>query len=177
MLKPLPSLSATYAFQQFPDAHPDVLLTASISQDGTHCLLVGFTAGELGIRAAGTAEEPYVGLGTDDGVLVSQDVGGGHLCRTHDGADDVIVEAGNVLPDAWVFAGYLPGFVDDDRILVVAAEEQWAEEGTHLLLDARTLEPVAELDYAQAPGVAAVPLGDGTWLTHDQETAQRWTIA
>ncbi|KOU27908.1 hypothetical protein [Streptomyces sp. WM6368] len=110
-------------------------------------------------------------------MLVSQDVGGGHLCRTQYGTDDVIVEAGNVLPDEWVFAGYLPGFVDDDRILVVAAGEQWAEEGTHLLLDAHTLEPVAELDYAQAQGVAAVHLGDGTWLTHDQETAQRWTIA
>ncbi|KJY48037.1 MULTISPECIES: hypothetical protein [Streptomyces] len=170
----LPTFSATYAFQQFPDARSEVLLTASMGQDGARCLLVTYAAGGLGVRAAGTAEEPYVGLGAD-GVLVSQDVGGGYLCRTQDGADDVIVEARNVLPDEWVFVGYTPGFVDDNRILVVAAEEQWAEEGIHLLLDARTLEPVAELDYPQAPGVAAVPLGDGTWLTHDQETVQRWT--
>ncbi|MFI8293709.1 hypothetical protein ACIGBL_31695 [Streptomyces sp. NPDC085614] len=171
----LPSFSATYAFQQFPDARPEVLLTASMGQDGTHCLLVAWTDGGLDIRAAGTAEEPYVGLGVD-GVLVSQDVGGGYLCRTREGAADVIVEAGDVLPEEWVFVGYTPGFVDERRVLVVAAEELWAEEGTHLLLDARTLRPLAALDYPQPPGVAAVPLGDGTWLTVEEERVRRWTI-
>ncbi|MGW7465070.1 hypothetical protein ACWGJT_10245 [Streptomyces xantholiticus] len=172
----LPSFSAAYAFQQFPDARPEVLLTASMGQDGTHCLLIAHTAAGLDVRAAGTAEEPYVGLGAD-GALVSQDVGGGYLCRTQDGADDVIIEAGDVLPDERVFVGYTPGFVDDKRILVVTAEEQWAEEGTHLLLDARTLRPLAELDYPQTPGITAVPLGDGTWLIRDEETVQRWTTA
>jgi hypothetical protein len=172
----LPSFSAAYAFQQFPDARPEVLLTASMGQDGTHCLLIACTAAGLDVRAAGTAEEPYVGLGAD-GALVSQDVGGGYLCRTQDGADDVIVEAGDVLPAERVFVGYTPGFVDDERILVVTAEEQWAEEGTHLLLDARTLRPLAELDYPQTPGVTAVPLGDGTWLVRDDESVQRWTTA
>ncbi|MEU0405853.1 hypothetical protein ABZ318_37770 [Streptomyces sp. NPDC006197] len=170
----LPSFSATYAFQQFPDACPEVLLTASMGQDGTLCLLVTYTAAGLDVRAAGTAEEPYVGLG-GDGALVSQDVGGGYLCRTQDGAADVIIEASEILPEDWVFVGYTPGFVDDKRILVVAAEEQWAEEGIHLLLDAHTLRPLAELDYPQTPGVAAVPLGDGTWLTHDGGTVRRWT--
>ncbi|MET9420867.1 hypothetical protein ABZY06_09050 [Streptomyces sp. NPDC006540] len=172
----LPSFSAAYAFQQFPDARPEVLLTASMGQDGTHCLLIACTAAGLDVRAAGTAEEPYVGLGAD-GALVSQDVGGGYLCRTQDGADDVIVEACDVLPAERVFVGYTPGFVDDERILVVTAEEQWAEEGTHLLLDARTLRPLAELDYPQTPGVTAVPLGDGTWLVRDDESVQRWTTA
>ncbi|MGA5195618.1 hypothetical protein [Streptomyces exfoliatus] len=172
----LPSFSATYAFQQFPDARPEVLLTASMGQDGTHCLLVAYTGAGLDVRAAGTAEEPYVGLGAG-GVLVSQDVGGGYLCRTQDGADDVIIEAGEALPEGWFFVGYTPGFVDDKRILVVAAEEQWAEEGTHLLLDAHMLRPLAELDYPQTPGVTAVPLGDGTWLTLDEETVRRWTTA
>ncbi|MDV5149477.1 hypothetical protein R1T08_36500 [Streptomyces sp. SBC-4] len=106
---------------------------------------------------------------------MSQDVGGGYVCRTQNGADDVIIEAGEVLPDEWVFVGYTPGIVDDQRILVVAAEEQWAEEGTHLLLDANTLRPLAELNYPQTLGVSAVPLGDGTWLTRDEETVQRWT--
>ncbi|MFF5790350.1 hypothetical protein ACFY8P_35930 [Streptomyces sp. NPDC012693] len=172
----LPSFSASYSFQQFPDARPEVLLTASMGQDGTLCLLVGHTAAGLGVRAAGTAEEPYVGVGAD-GVVIGQDVGGGYLCRTQDGADDVIVEAGDVLPDDRVFVGYTPGFVDDERILVVTAEEQWAEEGTHLLLDAHTLRPLAEIDYPEAPGVVAVPLGDGTWLTRDEETVRRWTTA
>jgi hypothetical protein len=172
----LPSFSAAYAFQQFPDARPEVLLTASMGQDGTHCLLIACTAAGLDVRAAGTAEEPYVGLGAD-GALVSQDVGGGYLCRTQDGADDVIVEAGDVLPAERVFVGYTPGFVDDERILVVTAEEQWAEEGIHLLLDARSLRPLAELDYPQTPGVTAVPLGDGTWLVRDDESVQRWTTA
>lgn len=170
----LPSFSASYAFQQFPDTRSEVLLTASMGQDGTLCFLVTHSATGLDVRPAGTAAEPYVGLGAD-GVVVSQDVGGGYLCRTQEGVDDVIVEAGDILPEEWVFVGYTPGFVDAKRILVVAAEEQWAEEGTHLLLDAHTLRPVAALDYPQAPGVVAVPLGDGTWLTHDGETAYRWT--
>ncbi|KQX50104.1 hypothetical protein ASE09_16915 [Streptomyces sp. Root66D1] len=172
----LQSFSATYAFQQFPVARSEVLLTASMGQDGTQCLLIAYTAGRLDARPAGTAEEPYVGLGTD-GVLVSQDVGGGYLCRTQEGVDDVVIEAGDVLPDEWVFVGYTPGFVDDRRILVAAAEEQWAEEGTHLLLDAHTLRPLAELNYPQTPGVCAVPIGDGTWLSADGETVMRWTTA
>ncbi|GGV99221.1 hypothetical protein GCM10010230_24820 [Streptomyces narbonensis] len=172
----LPSLSATYAFQQFPDARPEILLTASMGQDGTHCLLITYTTDGLDVRAAGTAEEPYVGLGTE-GVLVSQDVGGGYLCRTQEGADDVIIEAGEVLRDEWLFAGYTPGFLDDQRILVVAAEEQWTEEGTHLLLDAHTLRPLAELDYPLTPGVSAIPIGDGTWLTAHGETVLRWAAA
>ncbi|MGA5068216.1 hypothetical protein ACPB9E_31315 [Streptomyces exfoliatus] len=172
----LPSFSAMYAFQQFPNARPEVLLTASMGQDGTRCLLVTYTAAGLDVRAAGTAEEPYVGLGAD-GVLISQDVGGGYLCRTQDGADDVIIEAGEVLPRDRVFVGYTPGFVDNQRILVVSAEEPWAEQGTHLLLDAHTLKALAELDYSQTPGAAAVPLGDGTWLTHGEETVRRWTTA
>ncbi|MFE5591212.1 hypothetical protein [Streptomyces sp. NPDC056549] len=171
----LPSFSAMYSFQHFPDARPEALLTASMGQDGTQCLLVTYTAARLDVRAAGTAEEPYVGLGTD-GALVSQDVGGGYLCRTQDGTDDVIVEAGEVLPEEWVFVGYTPGFVDEKRILVVAAEEPWAEKGTHLLLDAHTLRPLAELDYPHASGISAVPLGDGTWLTHRGETVLRWAL-
>ncbi|OKJ66279.1 hypothetical protein [Streptomyces sp. CB02261] len=59
----------------------------------------------------------------------------------------------------------------------MTAEEQWEEEGTHLLLDTHTLRPLAEIDYPAAPGVAAVPLGDDTWLTRDEETARRWTTA
>ncbi|MFF5922795.1 hypothetical protein ACFY8C_31425 [Streptomyces flavochromogenes] len=172
----LPSFSATYAFQQFPDARPETLLTASMGQDGTHCLLITCTTGGLDVRAAGTAEEPYVGLGAD-GVLVGQDVGGGCLCRTQEGVDDVIIEAGEVLPEEWVFAGCTPGFVGEKRVLVVVAEEQWAEEGTHLLLDAHTLTPLAEVDYPETSGVCAVPLGDGTWLTADGETVLRWSSA
>ncbi|MFF3838768.1 hypothetical protein [Streptomyces sp. NPDC001930] len=164
------------AFEHFPDARPEVLLTASMGQDGTHCLLVTRTADGLGVRPTVTAAEPHVGLGTD-GVLIGQDSGGGHLCRTREGDDGVIVEAGEFLPEGWGFVGYTPGFVDDGRILVVAAEEQWAEEGTHLLLDARTLRPLAALDYPRPQGVTAVPLGDGTWLTRDGESLRRWTTA
>ncbi|MFD5372145.1 hypothetical protein [Streptomyces sp. NPDC127103] len=61
------------------------------------------------------------------------------------------------------------------RLLVAAAEEPWAEEAAHLLLDGRTLRPLADVAYPRTPGVSAVPLGDGTWLTHDEETVQRWT--
>ncbi|WP_338491632.1 hypothetical protein [Streptomyces sp. SJL17-4] len=172
----LSSFSAMYAFEHFPDARPEVLLTASMGQDGTHCLLVTRTVAGLDVRAAGTSVEPHVGLGAG-GVLIGQDVGGGYLCRTQDGADDVLVESGEILPEGWGFVGYTPGFVDDGRLLVVAAEEPWAEEGVHLLLDARTLMPLAALDYGRRPGVTVVPLGDGTWLTCDAEGVRRWTTA
>ncbi|MFE6818371.1 hypothetical protein [Streptomyces sp. NPDC057677] len=33
----------------------------------------------------------------------------------------------------------------------------------------------ADIAYPRTPGVSAVPLGDGTWLTHDGGTVQRWT--
>ncbi|MFF0560829.1 hypothetical protein [Streptomyces sp. NPDC004266] len=57
----------------------------------------------------------------------------------------------------------------------MAAEERVGvkQEGTHLLLDAHTFGLLAELDYRETPGVSAVPLGDGTWLTHDGETVLR----
>ncbi|MFB7043075.1 MULTISPECIES: hypothetical protein [unclassified Streptomyces] len=170
----LPSRAAAYEFQGFPDARPEVLLTASMGQDGTLCFLVTHTADGLHVRATGTVTEACVGTGPE-GALVIQDIGGGYLTRTQDGAADVVVEAGEVLPEEWVFVGYTPGFVDGERVLVVAAEEQWAEEGTHLLLDARTLRPLAALDYPRAPGVSVLPLGDGTWLTHDGDTVLRWT--
>ncbi|MFD3992917.1 hypothetical protein [Streptomyces sp. NPDC058583] len=172
----LPSRVAAYEFQEFPDARPEVLLTASMGQDGTLCFLITRTADGLDVRATGTVTEACVGVGPE-GALVIQDIGGGYLTRTQDGTDDVLLEAGDVLPEEWMFVGYTPGFVDDERILVVTAEEQWAEEGTHLLLDARTLRPLAELTYPQTPGVSAMPLGDGTWLTHDEDTVQRWTTA
>ncbi|MCX4986821.1 hypothetical protein [Streptomyces sp. NBC_00572] len=172
----LPSRVAAYEFQGFPDGRPEVLLTASMGQDGTLCFLVTRTDGRLGVRATGTVTEACVGVGSE-GALVIQDVGGGYLIRTQDGTDEVLVEAGAVLPPDRMFIGYTPGFVDDRRILVVTAEEQWAEEGIHLLLDARTLRPLAELDYPRPPGVTAVPLGDGTWLTYDEDTVRRWTTA
>ncbi|MFE6710965.1 hypothetical protein [Streptomyces sp. NPDC057695] len=170
----LPSRAAAYEFQAFPDARPEVLLTASMGQDGTLCFLITSTAAGIDVRATGTVTEACVGVGPE-GALVIQDIGGGYLTRTQDGTDDVLLEAGHVLPEGWVFVGYTPGFVDNERILVVAAEEQWAEEGTHLLLDARTLRPLAEVEYPEASGVSAVPLGDGTWLTVDGETVLRWS--
>ncbi|MFG2991839.1 hypothetical protein ACGFZK_21545 [Streptomyces sp. NPDC048257] len=75
-----------------------------------------------------------------------------------------MIEASNLLPDERPFVGYNPGFVDN-RILVVTGGEQWAEQGTHLRLGPGTLQPIA------------VPLGDGSWLTPDQETVQRWTTS
>ncbi|MEV7376728.1 hypothetical protein AB0O51_38320, partial [Streptomyces sp. NPDC090301] len=47
--------------------------------------------------------------------------------------------------EGWVFGGCPPGFVDDRRILVAAAEEPWAGEAARLLLDGRTLRPLADV--------------------------------
>ncbi|MFD9243220.1 hypothetical protein ACFV0D_15055, partial [Streptomyces sp. NPDC059556] len=71
--------------------------------------------------------------------------------------------------------GWTPGFVDDRRILFAAAEEPWGEEAAPLLLDGRTLRRSPTSRTRGHRGLSAVPLGDGTWLTHDGETAQRWT--
>ncbi|MEU2184294.1 hypothetical protein [Streptomyces thermolilacinus] len=67
----------------------------------------------------------------------------------------------------------------DARHLLLTAE--WAPAGgsvesTHWLLAADSLRPLGRLRYPRAVGDAVVPLGDGTWLTHDSGRLHRWRL-
>ncbi|MCD7443451.1 hypothetical protein K4B79_35215 [Streptomyces lincolnensis] len=47
----------------------------------------------------------------------------------------------------------------------------------HLLLDSRTLRPVAEVRYPGTSCLDPIALGDGTWLTTDGDLVRRWRSA
>ncbi|WP_435187361.1 hypothetical protein [Streptomyces sp. bgisy126] len=113
---------------------------------------------------------------------------GGFLTVEHYGADlrlhalDGTVlaereERGEEVP--WDCAG---GFVDAGTVLACTGYEcDEDDEGVrHWLLDARTLEVRGCVAYPSDPGDGpARPLGDGTWLTYDEEsgTLHRWSAA
>ncbi|MFI2304322.1 hypothetical protein ACH5AL_36670 [Actinacidiphila glaucinigra] len=81
-------------------------------------------------------------------------------------------------PPCW---DYGCGFVDADTVIastIDSAEEP--EQARHWLLDARTLEIRGAVAYPTGPVDSYVrPLGDGTWLTYDDEsgTLNRWASA
>ncbi|MET9379277.1 hypothetical protein ABZX98_34925 [Streptomyces sp. NPDC002992] len=73
------------------------------------------------------------------------------------------------------------GFVDATTVIASTMEFGDDPEGhRHWLLDARTMEIRGPVDYPTGPvdGFAR-PLGDGTWLTYDEEsdTLSRWRTA
>ncbi|MFJ9742950.1 hypothetical protein [Streptomyces sp. NPDC101166] len=73
------------------------------------------------------------------------------------------------------------GFVDADTVIASTADpDDDPEAGAHWLLDARTLEIRGQVGYPARPAGGQVrPLGDGTWLTYDEEseTLHRWSLS
>ncbi|MFE2857239.1 hypothetical protein ACFXJO_39745 [Streptomyces lavendulae] len=75
------------------------------------------------------------------------------------------------------------GFVDADTVIASTVDCDDDEDpalSRHWLLDARTLEVRGRVTYPAAPATGyLLPLGDGTWLTHDgkTQTLNRWTVA
>ncbi|MEU5980898.1 hypothetical protein [Streptomyces sp. NPDC047434] len=109
----------------------------------------------------------------------------GYLTMEHYGADvrlhaldgTVLAEREEVDENPWDWAC---GFVDARTVLVSTGAEYGEEDQDtrHWLLDAHTLEIRGAVAYP--PGTRhglARPLGDGSWLTHDEEsgTLSRWT--
>ncbi|MEU8574988.1 hypothetical protein [Streptomyces asoensis] len=127
--------------------------------------------------------------GTMDRILT--DVHAGHpgfLTVEHYGADlQLHALDGTVLAErepepagdedlSWDYGG---GFVDADTVVAgTTGDDEDPEHTAHLLLDARTLEIRGAVAYPSGPVAGWVrPLGDGTWLTYDEEngTLDRWS--
>ncbi|MEV3993547.1 hypothetical protein AB0J57_32055 [Streptomyces sp. NPDC049837] len=80
--------------------------------------------------------------------------------------------------------GHLPrwddacGFVDADTVIASTVDsDEEPDRARHWLLDARTLRVRGTVTYPEGPVDSyARPLGDGTWLTYDDndETLDRW---
>lgn len=177
----LPTCSAAYGFQQALVPSDVVFLSAGQGQDDAHSLLVSY-AGD-GIRAlpAGPADEPFTG-NSPDGVgflkltrrgeiLTRYEATASGLCRA--GAD---VAAATALEDPELCFAGSPGFLDRHRVLAAVAYDIWPEESRHLLLDATSLEPLAEIAYPFAVSPEPVPLGDGTWITVRDDDVLRWRV-
>ncbi|MEU6877142.1 hypothetical protein [Streptomyces sp. NPDC046712] len=108
----------------------------------------------------------------------------GHDIQLHDLAGTVVAEVEPPQPRddeedplGWDWAC---GFVDATTVIASTMEYgDDPEDHKHWLLDAHTLEIRGTVDYPTGPvdGFAR-PLGDGTWLTYDQEsgTLSRWGL-
>ncbi|MGW3388382.1 hypothetical protein [Streptomyces cinereoruber] len=156
--------------------------------DGVHMgLCIGM--GQDGILlywARWDGERPTLwGLdGTLDRILMDvPPAHGGFLTVEHYGADlRLHALDGTVLAEqdayTWDYGG---GFVDAGTLIAGTGVVHPEEEGVrHWLLDAATLEVRGPVAYPSgAVGGPARPLGDGTWLTYDEEggTLHRWSAA
>ncbi|MBW5484303.1 hypothetical protein [Streptomyces bambusae] len=172
----LPSASAGYGFQQSLTDPAQIFLDAP-QGDTCHALLVTLDGDVPRAEHVGYEDEPFAGLARD-GAFLKLDVGGEWLGRYRPGDPDVSADAEDVLPEGLRFVGYRPGFLDTDRVLAAVAEHQDGQDNRHLLLDAHTLRPTAELAYEGTTCCDPLPLGDGTWLTtHPDDTLRRWRPA
>ncbi|MFD9035810.1 hypothetical protein ACFVZW_32400 [Streptomyces sp. NPDC059567] len=174
----LPTHWGTYAFQQplGPAATQDVFLNAAQGQEEAYSLLVAATRERLAITRVGGYDEPFTGSSLRSGAFLTLAVAGEQLTRYDTPAGPrTVVEASDVLPDGLVFMGQ-PGFLDEGRVLAAVGEDPWEEECRHVLLGADDLGLRAEVTYPPDTAVTtrALPLGDGTWLTFDDDTVHRW---
>lgn len=173
----LPSFSGMYDFQHsLADDEDAVFLMAGQGQDEAYSLLVSLSDGEVVVRQAGVIDEPFTGNSLASGVFLKQAIDGEDLTRYEGGLPVATTSAEAVLSADVRFVGR-PGFLDDSSILAAVAEEEWAEEARHFLLDAHTLEPMAEIDYPATTSLDPLALGDGTWLTVEGDEVSRWRIS
>ncbi|MEU7390467.1 hypothetical protein [Streptomyces tanashiensis] len=175
---PLPTSWGTYEFQQplGPAGPADLFLDAAQGQEEAYSLLVALAGKELAVTRVGGFDEPFTGSSDRDGAFLTVAVAGEQLTRYDVPAHPrTVARADDVLPDDLVFMGR-PGFLDATRVLAAVGEDPWEEECRHVLLDAVDLRPRAEVTYPTGgePVSRVLPLGDGTWLTFDGDTVNRW---
>lgn len=171
----LPSASAGYAFKQ-SITHPSQVFLDALQGDTFFTFAVTLQDEALRAESIGLPTELIGGLSLG-GAFLQLDVGGEWLSRYEPGQPDVLAAAEEVLPDDLRFVGYRPGFLDKDRVLAAVAEEEDSEDNRHLILDGHTLQPVAELDYPGTTCYDPLALGDGTWLTTEEDVVRRWRVA
>jgi hypothetical protein len=171
----LPSASAGYAFKQ-SITHPSQVFLDALQGDTFFSFAVSLHGEDLRAESIGLPTEVVAGLSLG-GAFLQLDVGGEWLSRYEPGQPEVLAEAEEVLPDDLRFVGYRTGFLDKDRVLAAVAEEEDSEDNRHLILDGHTLRPVAELDYPGTTSYDPLALGDGTWLTAEEDVVRRWRVA
>ncbi|MFI1363051.1 hypothetical protein [Streptomyces griseochromogenes] len=168
----LPSATAGYIFQQSRTDPGQVFLDALMG-DTFHSLEVTLRDDALHTANIGLENDPFAGLSLD-GAVIKTDVGGEWISRWEAGAEDVVAEVGETLPEGLRFVGHRPGFLDRDRVLAAVAEEEDTEDNRHLILDGHTLRPIGELAYPGTTCFDPLALGDGTWLTTEGDLVRRW---
>ncbi|MFH8616784.1 hypothetical protein ACH4E8_17115 [Streptomyces sp. NPDC017979] len=168
----IPSASAGYVFQQSLTDPPQLYLTA-LQGDTYYGLSISVDDDALRWETVGLENEPFAGPVMDN-AAIKLDVGGEWMGRYDADGTEVLAEAEEVLPEGLRFVGSSPGFLDKDHVLTAVAEEDSSATSRHLLLDARTLVPVAEVDYPGTTFLDPLPLGDGTWLTVHDDIVHRW---
>ncbi|MGW5679518.1 hypothetical protein ACWEV4_31325 [Streptomyces sp. NPDC003860] len=159
----IPSASAGYVFQQSLTDPSQLYLTAL--QGDTFCgLSISVDDDVLRWETVGLENEPFAGPVMDN-AAIKLDVGGEWMGRYDADGTEVLAEAEEALPEGLRFVGSSPGFLDKDHVLSAVAEEDSSPTSRHLLLDARTLVPFAEVSYPGTDFLDPLSLGDGTWLT------------
>ncbi|MHC5258443.1 hypothetical protein ACYSUO_11200 [Streptomyces sp. UC4497] len=177
---PLPSFSGSYTLDApFPQSST-FFLSAAQGQDSAYSWKADIVDGRLRLTELASGEE-RVTAGQDDRVLV-QDVGGSRLCVRSvvpEGSSPIESE---VTPEdlrggqeAYITGD--SGFVDASRVIVAVGEEWWSEETEHFLLDAADLTARHRIRYPFPDGPDPKALGDGTWITVNEDDVQRWRVA
>ncbi|MEU2929979.1 hypothetical protein ABZ636_33760 [Streptomyces sp. NPDC007251] len=170
----LPSATAGYVFQQSLTDPAQIFLDALMG-DTCFSLELSLEDDAVHVRPVGDDDEPFAGVSLR-GAVLKLDVGGQWLTRCVTGQEDTFVEAEDVLPQGLRFVGHRPGLLDEGRVLAAAAAEQGSDANRHLILDGHTLQPVAEVDYPGTTCYDPLALGDGTWLTTEEDVVRRWRV-
>ncbi|WP_145794519.1 hypothetical protein [Kitasatospora atroaurantiaca] len=178
----LTASSAIYEIRQ-PLSGPDVLLlSAGQGQDDAMSYAVSLSNAILQILPAGAEDEPVTGVDASGRSVLKTERGGAwttlysvteSLEFSARGRVHVQELAGEDSEERIVGR---PGFIDDQTVIVAVAEEEWAEEARHFVVDARSLQISAELEYPFPVGSDPIALGDGTWITASGDEVRRWSI-
>src|SRR5206468_1840517 len=136
----------------------------------------------LRVVSLDTKDEPITDLDKAGGQLLTAERGGAWITLYRLGPDLDLSTSGQIHLEGIVgedeelrFVGR-PVFVDDSLVLAAVAEEEWAEESRHFVIDTHTLRPVAELEYSLPVKADTVPLGGSVWYTATEDELYRWTL-
>ncbi|MGW4816872.1 hypothetical protein ACWEPB_35230 [Kitasatospora cineracea] len=179
--RPLTAASAIYEIRQPLDGPGQLVISAGQGQDDALTYIAVFDGTALHTTELDTKDEPVTDIDTAGRRLLTFERGGANLTlRTLD--EDHRPTAERELPIAHLtddedqrFVGR-PVLVGDTRILAAVADEEWAEETRHFLIDTATLQPLAEITYPHPTGPDIIPLPDSSWLTPDDDRLNHWHL-
>ncbi|GLW70978.1 hypothetical protein Kpho02_32770 [Kitasatospora phosalacinea] len=179
--RPLTAASAIYEIRQPLEGSGQLIVSAGQGQDDALTYVAVFDGTTLHTTELDTKDEPVTDVDPVGRHLLTLERGGAHLTLRTLG-DDHLPTAERELPvehltedEDQLFVGR-PVLLGDSRILAAVADEEWAEETRHFLIDAATLQPLAEITYPRPAGPDVVPLPDSSWLTPDDDRLDHWHL-